>query len=186
MTEDMTTAAGALPRRIVLMGVAGSGKSTVGEALARQTGTTYRDGDDLHPAANIAKMSRGEPLTDEDRWPWLTLVGEALAQAETTLTIGCSALKRRYRDHIRSRADGPVVFVHLSGSRAVIESRMGARTGHFMPTSLLDSQFATLEPPAADEHAVTVDIDQPLDTLVAEIIEKLHDPELQGGITATR
>ncbi|MGE6738784.1 gluconokinase [Allorhizobium pseudoryzae] len=175
-----------LPRRIVLMGVAGSGKSTVGEALASQTGTTYRDGDDLHPEANIAKMSRGEPLTDEDRWPWLTLVGEALANAETPLTIGCSALKRSYRDHIRAKARGPVVFVHLAGSRAVIEGRMGARTGHFMPTSLLDSQFATLEPPAADEHAVTVDIDQPLDTLVAEIIEKLGEPALRADLTGTR
>ncbi len=184
--HDTRTESSGLPRRIVLMGVAGSGKSTVGEALARQTGATYRDGDDLHPAANIAKMSRGEPLTDEDRWPWLTLVGQALAEAPTPLIIGCSALKRSYRDHIRSTAGGPVVFVHLSGSRKVIEGRMGARTGHFMPTSLLDSQFATLEPPQADEHAVTVDIDQPLDALVADIIDKAKGQAASQGITATR
>lgn len=161
------------PRRMVLMGVAGSGKSTVGEALAERLDATYYDGDDLHPQANIEKMSRGEPLTDEDRWPWLTKVGERLGEADGTLIIGCSALKRVYRDHIREKAGATVIFIHLAGSRAVIEGRMGARTGHFMPTSLLDSQFATLEVPSADEHAVTVDIDQPLDDVVTDIVEKL-------------
>lgn len=161
------------PQRMILMGVAGSGKSTVGEALARQLGATYYDGDDLHPQSNIEKMSRGEPLTDDDRWPWLTKVGERLGEADGMLIIGCSALKRAYRDHIREKAGAPVVFIHLAGSRKVIESRMGARTGHFMPTSLLDSQFATLEVPSADEHAVTVDIDQTLDDIVNDIVEKL-------------
>ncbi|MFD1745473.1 gluconokinase [Rhizobium helianthi] len=163
-----------MPLRMVLMGVAGSGKSTVGEALAKRLGATYYDGDDLHPQANIEKMSRGEPLTDEDRWPWLTKVGERLGEAGDTLIIGCSALKRIYRDHIREKAGATVVFIHLSGSRKVIESRMGARTGHFMPTSLLDSQFATLEVPGEDEHAVTADIDQSLDDVVREIVEKLE------------
>jgi gluconokinase len=161
--------------RLVLMGVAGSGKSSVGEGLAAKIGARYFDGDDLHPKANIDKMSRGEALTDDDRWPWLTLVGEALAKADGTLIIGCSALKRIYRDHIRLKAQGPVIFVHLSGSRAVISGRMGARTGHFMPTTLLDSQFAALEPPADDEHAITVDIDQSLEGVVAEIAAKLAD-----------
>jgi len=161
------------PQRLVLMGVAGSGKSTVGEALAKRIGATYFDGDDLHPRANIEKMSRGEPLTDEDRWPWLTLVGEALAQGDGTKIVGCSALKRIYRDHIRDKAKVPVIFVHLAGSREVISGRMGARTGHFMPTTLLDSQFAALEPPSADELSVTVDIDQPLEGVVDAIVEQL-------------
>jgi gluconokinase len=159
--------------RIVLMGVAGSGKSAVGAALAGRLGATYLDGDDLHPAENIAKMSRGEPLTDEDRWPWLTLVGGRLATSEGILIIGCSALKRCYRDHIRQEAKGPVTFIHLAGTKALIAARMGARSGHFMPTSLLDTQFATLEPPAADENAITVDIDQPLERLIDDTAAKL-------------
>lgn len=157
--------------RLVLMGVAGCGKSSVGAALSAAMGLPYRDGDDLHPAANVEKMSRGEPLTDADRWPWLEQVAAALTGPGI---IGCSALKRAYRDVIRQGAGGPVTFVHLSGSRAVIERRMQARTGHFMPPSLLDSQFAALEPPGPEESAVTVDIDQPLNAVVAEIIEKLR------------
>ncbi len=163
------------PRRLVLMGVAGSGKSAVGAALAARLGAVYLDGDDLHPPANIEKMSRGEPLTDEDRWPWLTLVGQRLANPQGTLIIGCSALKRRYRDHIRAQAGAPVIFVHLAGSRELIARRMGARSGHFMPTSLIDSQFSALEPPEADESAVTVDIDAPLDDIVGAIAARLED-----------
>lgn len=158
--------------RIVIMGVAGSGKTSVGEALAARIGIPYRDGDAFHPAENVAKMSAGVPLTDADRWPWLDRVAVALA-TEAPLIIGCSALKRVYRDRIRAGAGGPVRFVHLAGSRAVIAARMGARTGHFMPTSLLDSQFATLEPPGPDE-ALTVDIDRPLDALVEAIAAALH------------
>lgn len=161
-------------RRIVLMGVAGCGKSAVGEALAVRLGVAYVDGDDLHPPENIAKMSRGEPLTDNDRWPWLARVGAALAEPEGAGILGCSALKRRYRDHIRFEAGVPVVFVHLSGSKALIAARMAARSGHFMPTSLIDSQFAALEPPTADEEAIRVDIDAPLDMVVATIAAKLE------------
>ena len=159
-----------LPRsdRLVLMGVAGCGKSSVGAALSARIGLPYRDGDDLHPVANVAKMSRGEPLTDDDRWPWLALVGQALAAGP--LIIGCSALKRRYRQAITATAGHPVTYIHLSGSRTVIEARMQARKGHFMPTSLLDSQFAALEPPGADENAVTVDIDHPLAAIVDAIV----------------
>lgn len=153
--------------RVVLMGVAGCGKSSVGAALATALAIPYRDGDDLHPAANIAKMSRGEALTDADRWPWLALVGEALRACP--VIVGCSALRRVYRERITAAAGGPVCFVHLSGSRAVIEARMRARQGHFMPPALLDSQFKTLEPPEPDENAVTVDIDQPLEKIVAAI-----------------
>ena len=162
--------------RFVLMGVAGCGKSTVGAALAARLGVVYLDGDDLHPAANIAKMSAGQPLTDDDRWPWLDRVGARLADAEGTVLIGCSALKRAYRQAIATRAGRRVRFIHLAGSRAVIEARMGARQGHFMPVALIDSQFATLQPPGPDEDAVTVDIDQPLDALVEEILRRIADP----------
>lgn len=156
--------------KIVLMGVAGCGKSSVGVALGAALAMDYLDGDDLHPAANIAKMARGEALGDADRWPWLRLVGQALQSGGI---VGCSALKRVYRELIDAEAGGGVVFVHLSGSRDVIEARMRARSGHFMPPALLDSQFATLEVPGADERAVVVDIDQPLAAVVAEIVRGL-------------
>jgi gluconokinase len=157
------------------MGVAGCGKSAVGAALAARIGAAYLDGDDLHPPANIAKMTRGEPLTDDDRWPWLTLIGQRLAMPDGILILGCSALKRRYRDHIREEAGAPVTFVHLFGSKDLITERMAARAGHFMPTSLIDSQFAALEPPAADENAITVDIDNSLEAIVAAIAAKLEE-----------
>lgn len=163
----------AIDRPLVLMGVAGSGKTTVGEALGERLGLAYFDGDTLHPPANIAKMSRGDPLTDEDRWPWLRKVGETLAEGPPAI-VGCSALKRRYRDYIREIAGRPVTFVYLKGSRPVIEARMAARRGHFMPASLVASQFAALEPPDPDEDSVTVDIDQPPDALVDAILDALR------------
>ena len=158
--------------RLVVMGVAGCGKSTVGAALAQVMAVPFRDGDDLHPAENVAKMSRGEPLSDADRWPWLALVGQALAKEP--MIIGCSALKRSYRDFITDQAGAPVTFINLAGSRAVIERRMRARQGHFMPPALLDSQFAALEPPMPDENAITVQIDQPPAGVVADVMEKLR------------
>ena len=158
--------------RLVVMGVAGCGKSTVGAALAQVMAVPFRDGDDLHPAENVAKMSRGEPLSDADRWPWLALVGQALAKEP--MIIGCSALKRSYSDFITDQAGAPVTFINLAGSRAVIERRMRARQGHFMPPALLDSQFAALEPPMPDENAITVQIDQPLAGVVADVMEKLR------------
>jgi gluconokinase len=157
------------------MGVAGCGKSAVGAALAARLGAAYLDGDDLHPPANIDKMSRGKPLTDDDRWPWLTLVGKRLANPDGILIIGCSALKRRYRDHIRDEAGAPVIFVYLAGTKALIAARMGARSGHFMPTSLIDSQFAALEPPGPDENAIAVDIDNTLETIVDTIAARLEE-----------
>jgi gluconokinase len=160
-----------MTRRIVIMGVAGCGKSSVGKALAARLGIPYRDGDDLHTPTAVEKMRTGIPLTDEDRWPWLDRVSATLA-TEAPVIIGCSALKRAYRDRIRAEAGGDVHFVHLSGSRALIASRMAARTGHYMPTSLLDSQFAALEPPGPDE-ALTVDIDQPLTAIVGAIVTHL-------------
>ncbi|POH35475.1 gluconokinase [Sinorhizobium americanum] len=158
---------------MVLMGVAGCGKSSVGAALATRLGAVYFDGDDLHPAANIAKMSQGIPLQDEDRWPWLTRVGEALAAGTGPTIIGCSALKRAYRQHIENTAGGPVTFIHLAGTVEVIERRMKERQGHFMPAALLASQFAALEPPAPDENAISVDIDQPLEAVVEAIAAQL-------------
>ena len=160
-------------RRIVLRGVAGCGKSSVGAALGAALGLPYRDGDDLHPPENVAKMAAGVPLTDADRAPWLADVGAALA-TDAPLIIGCSALKRRYRDQIRAAAGGAVTFVHLAGTRAVIEARMAARQNHFMPVSLLDSQFAALEPPQPDEASLTVNIDQPLERVVAAILAGLE------------
>lgn len=159
---------------LVVMGVSGCGKSSVGEALGRALGLPFEDGDDLHPKANIAKMSAGIPLTDEDRFPWLDLVGARLKANPTGMIIGCSALKRIYRDRIRKAAGYPVTFVHLAGTRALIEARMAARKGHFMPASLLDSQFQTLEPPMPDEQAVTVSIDNSIEAITAEVLSAIR------------
>ena len=156
---------------MVVMGVSGCGKSSVGAELAARLGLVYHDGDDLHPAANVARMRQGLALTDADRWPWLDRVAQVLAE-EAPVIVGCSALKRVYRDRLRAGAGGPVTVVHLAGSRDVIAARMAARQGHYMPLSLLDSQFATLEPPDEAE-ALTVSIDQPLRAIVAEIIVRL-------------
>lgn len=161
---------------MVVMGVAGSGKTTIGEALARAIGAEYVDGDLLHPDANIAKMSAGIPLIDADRWPWLARVGEILKPGTTRAIVGCSALKRAYRDFIIERAGAPVLFIYLDGSRELISRRMRERTSHFMPTSLLDSQFATLEVPGKDENAIAIAIDAPLDRIVADITARIGVP----------
>jgi gluconokinase len=154
MTEANTP-----PRPVlVIMGVSGCGKSTVAGLLAGRLGWDLAEGDDMHPPANIAKMSAGQPLDDADRWPWLARVAEWIHTHTTAGRPGivtCSALKRSYRDEL----GGPsVIFVFLSGPREVIERRLAARHGHFMPLALLDSQFAALEPPSPDEDAITVDI----------------------------
>lgn len=146
--------------RVVIMGVSGSGKTTVGELVGAQLGLPYRDGDDLHPQANIEKMARGEALDDADRWPWLELVGGWLAATPSGGIIGCSALKRSYRDLIRRIAPG-TVFVHIHGTPELLAERMGKRTGHFMPISLLRGQLDTLEPLGPDEDGVVVDVAQP-------------------------
>lgn len=163
------------PHRFVVMGVSGCGKSSVGAILAAHLAGIYVDGDDLHPAANVAKMRVGIPLTDGDRWPWLDKVGACLALADDTALIGCSALKRVYRDRIRAAVGAPVFFIHLAGTKEIILRRMEARQDHFMPPALLDSQFAALEPPGSDEWAITVDIDQPLDAIVVAIIAALEE-----------
>ncbi|MBM7502830.1 gluconokinase [Agromyces aurantiacus] len=154
-------------RRVVVMGVSGAGKSTVGEALARRFGTAFVDADDLHPAANVEKMRSGIPLVDADRMPWLDLVGAALAEAPAPgVVVACSALRRAYRDRLRAAAPD-VVFVALEGDPVLLAERMGARAGHFMPATLLASQLASYESPAPDERAVRCGIDAPLDDIVA-------------------
>jgi gluconokinase len=155
------------------MGVSGCGKSTVASGLAKQLGGRFTDGDDLHSAANIAKMAAGLPLNDDDRFPWLDRVGDTLSNGTGPQIIACSALKRIYRDRIRAAAGGPVTFVCLQGPRDLLLKRMQAREGHFMPVALLDSQLATLELPDAAENAVIVSIDQPPDEIVSDAIRAL-------------
>ncbi|MBT3151846.1 gluconokinase [Streptomyces sp. CHD11] len=146
------------PHVVVIMGVAGTGKTTIGPLLAARLDVPYAEGDDFHPQANIDKMSAGTPLGDDDRWPWLDAIGAwAHERAGHGGVVSCSALKRSYRDRLRAAAPG-VVFVHLTGDRALIEDRMAQRQGHFMPTALLDSQFATLQPLQPDEAGVAVDV----------------------------
>ncbi len=164
-----------LAGKFVVMGVSGCGKSSVGAAVAKELGMSYIDGDDLHPPENIAKMSRGVPLTDADRAPWLVRVGERLAECEGPVIIGCSALKRTYRDIVRDKAGESVCFLHLEGSRETLSERMAKRSGHFMPASLLESQLTTLEPPGLDERAITADIDQPFDQLVDALVARIRE-----------
>ena len=148
------------------MGVSGSGKSTVGAALADRLGVPFADADTLHPHANIAKMAAGTPLTDDDRYPWLDAVGQWLADHRDGGVMSCSALKRRYRDRLRSRCP-TIEFLHLTGSPELIGRRQAGRPGHFMPSSLVQSQFDALEPLDADEHGMTADVGQS----AAEIVE---------------
>jgi carbohydrate kinase (thermoresistant glucokinase family) len=146
---------------LVVMGVSGSGKTTVATRLVERLGWDFAEGDDFHPAANVAKMAAGQPLTDADREPWLAAIAlwiDAELQAGHRGVITCSALKRRYRDQLRRPG---VHFVYLRVTRPELERRLTSRSGHFMPASLLDSQLAALEPPAADEAALTVDADDP-------------------------
>ena len=162
-------------RVLVVMGVSGVGKTTLGRDLADRLGWTFQEGDDLHPPANIAKMTAGEPLTDADRAPWLDRIGEELrswATAGQSGVLTCSALKRAYRDRIRS-ARPDVRIVYLKGSEALIKGRVGARHHEYMPASLLRSQFETLEEPEPDEQVVEVDAGGSAETEVAAIIAAL-------------
>jgi gluconokinase len=167
--------AGRRPLIVVLMGVSGSGKSTVAALLAVRLGWDLGEGDDLHPPQNVAKMAAGRPLTDADRWPWLARVREWIderVRAERPGIITCSALKRSYRDVLR----GPdVLFVHLGASRGELLARLATRTGHFMPPSLLDAQLADLEPPGPDEQAFTLDADDRPEQLVARIVDAVQE-----------
>jgi carbohydrate kinase (thermoresistant glucokinase family) len=161
---------------LVVMGVAGTGKSTVARALAERLGWPFGEGDDLHPAANVAKMAAGIPLDDADRWPWLDAIAAWTAEqaaAGNSTIVTCSALRRTYRDRLRAAAPD-TVFVHLVGSPALLAERMTARRDHFMPTSLLQSQLETLEPLEADEPGFTVDVELPAAAIVDEVLDKLH------------
>ncbi|GHG43273.1 gluconokinase [Sinomonas cellulolyticus] len=164
---------GARTFHVIAMGVSGSGKSTVGALLARELGGEFLDGDDLHPRANVEKMAAGIPLDDDDREPWLREIGARLAAAPGTMVIGCSALKRSYRDIIRDAAPD-AVFVHMHGSRELLAERMAARPGHFMPLSLLDSQLETLEELEPDERGVAFDIAERPEQIAREAAEWLR------------
>ena len=153
-------------RCFVVMGVSGCGKSSIGEAIADKCGMVFVDGDDLHPAANIAKMASGTPLDDADREPWLVTIGKAMAKHDGPIVVGCSALKRTYRDLIRAQLSEPVHFLHLDAPKEVLLDRVKSRRGHFMPAALLDSQFATLERLCGDEDGIEIDISQPFKDVV--------------------
>ncbi|WP_338899155.1 gluconokinase [Streptomyces sp. TG1A-60] len=160
---------------VVVMGVSGTGKTTIGLLLAARLGVPYAEGDDFHPEANVAKMSAGTPLDDADRGPWLDAIGAwARGRAGLGGVVSCSALKRVYRDRLRAAEPG-LVFVHLVGDRALIENRVSHRKGHFMPTALLDSQFATLQPLEADEAGVAVDVAGAPEEIADRAVTALRD-----------
>lgn len=158
---------------VVVMGVQGSGKTTVADLLARQLGWEEAEADRFHSEANVAKMRAGHPLTDEDRGPWLAALRDWISAAPGSVIITCSALKRSYRDLLRT-ADAEVTFLHLDGDPAVIRARVSERRHEYMPASLLDSQLATLEPLEPDEPGLRIDIDQPPEQIVAAAVRELH------------
>jgi gluconokinase len=163
------------PCALVVMGVSGSGKSTVAAKLATRLGWSFEDGDKFHPASNVAKMSAGHPLTDEDRWPWLQAIADEIdrvCKAGKHAVIACSALKRAYRDVLVHGRDD-VRIVYLKGTQELIANRLAQRKHHFMPAGLLDSQFKTLEPPAANENPINVSIDAPVDAIVDDVVSQL-------------
>lgn len=164
-----------IPCALVVMGVSGSGKSTIADKLAERLSWSYEDGDRFHPASNVAKMSAGQPLTDEDRWPWLQAIADEIdrvCKAGQHAVIACSALKRAYRDVlVHGRRDVRVIF--LNGTKQLIASRLAMRKDHFMPPGLLDSQFETLEAPDASENPVTVSVDASVEAIVDDIVRQL-------------
>jgi len=163
---------------VLLMGVAGCGKTTIGQQLAAALDARFEEGDAFHPPANVAKMSRGEPLTDADRLPWLHAIAAAIRRADRNgerAVFSCSALKRSYRDILRGASEN-LRLVHLAGSEALIRGRLEARRGHFMPPTLLPSQFRTLETPDGDERPIVIDIGGAPETIVAQIRAALEPP----------
>ena len=168
------------PCALIVMGVSGSGKSTIAAALSERLGWRFEDGDSFHPASNVEKMRAGHPLTDEDRWPWLNAIADEIARACSNgerIIIACSALKHAYREVLlRGRDD--VRFVFLKGTQELIADRLAHRKGHFMPPGLLTSQFNTLEPPEASEHVITASIDESVEAIVDGIVRQL---KIDGG-----
>ena len=165
------------PSVLVVMGVSGSGKTTVAAMLARELGWTFEDGDWFHPPANVEKMAAGTPLTDKDRWPWLQAIADwihATHEAGHHAILACSALKREYRAVLVGGLADAVRIVYLEGDRELIGARMALRQGHFMPPQLLESQFKTLEPPGEDENPITVSIDRHPRDLVTAIVQALE------------
>ena len=161
---------------IVVMGVSGAGKSTVGRLIATRLDCPFRDADSFHPAANIEKMSRGEPLTDADRWPWLQAIAAWIAghrAAGTTGVCTCSALKRVYRDIVTDGQRADVRLIYLKGAFDLIAARLAARTDHFMPPALLKSQFDALEEPRVDERAITVAIDAAPEAIADRVVREI-------------
>jgi gluconokinase len=173
-TDTSSDSPSSAPRAVVVMGVCGAGKTEIGRRLADALGWTFRDADDFHPAANVAKMRSGVPLTDDDRWPWLdTLAGvlrDALA-GRGDVVLACSALARRYRDRL-GLPDPRIRLVHLDDPSGVIRKRIEQRAGHFMPATLLDSQLALLERPAPDERPIVVDVAAEPDAIVRSILTR--------------
>ncbi len=172
----MSDEIGKMPCALVVMGVSGSGKSTIADKLAERLGWTFEDGDRFPPASNVAKMSAGQPLTDKDRWPWLQAIADEIdrvCKAGERAVVACSALKRAYRDILVHGRDD-VRIIYLNGTQELIADRLAARKGHFMPPGLLASQFKTLEPPAGSENPLTVSIDAPVETIVDDIIRQLR------------
>ena len=172
-----------IPCALVVMGVSGSGKSTIADKLAERLNWAFGDADKFHPASNVAKMSAGQPLTDEDRWPWLQAIADEIdrvCNAGQHAVIACSALKRAYRD-ILVHGRNDVRIIYLKGTQELIASRLARRKGHFMPPGLLDSQFKTLEPPGQGETPVTVSIDASVEAIVDDIVRQLKLPPIDIG-----
>lgn len=168
---DMT----ALPSLIIVMGVCGCGKSTLGRALAKRLNYNFLEGDEMHPPENVAWMKQGRPLTDEMRAPWLDTLGARLAEAENPMIASCSSLRRNYRDRLRTSVGIPLVFVHLRLDSGILDERLASRGGHFMPPSLVASQLATLEPLEADESGIMIEGDLPLDNLTQLTLDRLSE-----------
>jgi gluconokinase len=180
VSDDISAA----PCALIVMGVSGSGKSTIADKLAERLSWDFEDGDIFHPASNVAKMSAGQPLTDEDRWPWLQAIADEIdrvCKAGGHTVIACSALKRAYRDILVHGRDD-VRIVYLKGAQKLIADRLALRKGHFMPPGLLASQFKTLEPPEASENPVTVSVDASVESIVDAIVRQLRLSPAEKGV----